>query len=489
MSLEEIDMPPDRPIQIERDFARALEAKQRFGSELLARGGVHTVGIGLKRRGGSDTDEVAVVVLVSRKLPAQAVGGQFIPPRLVFYSTHDAEEVVVLTDVREVSPPTPLAHVDADLNAKVRPVPGGYGISVAGFVGGTLGGWVWDDETDSIVLISNKHVIQETAGALVYQPAGGAYGDVFASVLRASKVWDASVAKPLNSSYATTHIVGGGGAVYEVADPSLQMLVEKTGKTTKHTLGRITVIHATSLKSTDDILVEPDPGGTDFVQPGDSGSLLVERNHPQGHPWKRVVGLVWGGSGTDKGNWAWVHPIKPIFQELGLRPVCAGMFNKLFGASDGSATGPGSGKGGGKGTGGGGLDQTGQSFGRHLERRFASTPVGSIIAAALSDHRDAATEILLDLDGYRAFDAFIAPFLEESVTTDDVLARTIRDEDVRNAERLLVVVERLRPDMRAVVEQARSLARRAAGRSVGTLLGDEDALATPSSGVPPGRNP
>jgi hypothetical protein len=348
---------------------------------------------------------------------------------------------------------------------------------------------VGDDETDSIVLISNKHVIQETAGALVYQPAGGAYGDVFASVLRASKVWDASVAKPLNSSYATTHIVGGGGAVYEVADPSLQMLVEKTGKTTKHTLGRITVIHATSLKSTDDILVEPDPGGTDFVQPGDSGSLLVERNHPQGHPWKRVVGLVWGGSGTDKGNWAWVHPIKPIFQELGLRPVCAGMFNKLFGASDGSATGPGSGKGGGKGTGGGGLDQTGQSFGRHLERRFASTPVGSIIAAALSDHRDAATEILLDLDGYRAFDAFIAPFLEESVTTDDVLARTIRDEDVRNAERLLVVVERLRPDMRAVVEQARSLARRAAGRSVGTLLGDEDALATPSSGVPPGRNP
>jgi hypothetical protein len=490
----EDDMGRDGSADMERGIQRAREAKRRFEQDLFRRPGVHTVGIGFKRRGGKDTDEIAVVVFVSRKRPPSEVGEQLIPPRLVYFSPRDGDEVVVPTDVREVSPPTRLAHVSDDLTARVRPVPGGYSVGYWGTSAGTLGGWVWDDVIDRIVLLSNEHVIGSGAGTQVVQPGvadgGSAPGDAFAQTLKTAPTYDASVALASNPADVATWIVGSGNAVLELADPVLGMLVEKTGRTTKHTLGRISVIDSTFIPPggvAGDTFVEPDPAGFNFVQGGDSGSLLLERVHPQERSWKRVVGLIWGGGNTEDGVGAWVHPIKPVFNELDLETICAGLFKELLeGLGDSADSGPGTG--GGKGPGGGksmregggiasgsGRARAGESFGRHLERRFRSTPVGALVASALSDHRDAAVEVLLDTDGRRAFQTFVAPFLEESVTTDDVLARTVRDEDVRNAERLLVVVARLRPDKQALVARARGLAKRAAGRSVADFLADYEA--------------
>jgi hypothetical protein len=470
----------------------ALEAQQRFGPDLLRRGGVHTIAIGFKRSGGQDSDEIAVLAFVSKKRPPEEVGDQLIPPRLVFYSVHDREDVTVLTDVREASPPKPLAHVSDDLTARVRPVPGGYSLGYWGTSAGTLGGWVWESDSNSIVLLSNEHVIGSITGTKVLQPGvadgGAAQVDAFAATIKTAATYDASVALANDPADIAMRIIGSGPAVLELTDPVLGMLVEKTGRTTKHTLGKIVATNSMFIPPggvVGDTFVEPDPPGANFVEGGDSGSLLLERVHPQERTWKRVVGLIWGGASTEHGNGAWVHPISAVFNELHLKPVCAGLFEALLEGlgSSGDATeasGGGKGKGGGVGAGTGQSSRAGErpaagrrartGLGRDLQRRIAATPVGSLVVEALSEHRDAAVELLLDGDGRRAIEQLVTPFLAGSVTTDEILARALGDEDVRNAERLLVVVERLRPDKRELVEQARRLARGAAGRTLSEFL-------------------
>jgi hypothetical protein len=48
---------------------RAKAVKARHAGRLMALPGVVGVGVGLRQRGGRSTDEVAIVVMVERKLP------------------------------------------------------------------------------------------------------------------------------------------------------------------------------------------------------------------------------------------------------------------------------------------------------------------------------------------------------------------------------------------------------------------------------------
>ena len=51
------------------DFQRASEIKDRHEAELLSKANVIGVGVGLRQEGGLYTQEVALVVMVRRKLP------------------------------------------------------------------------------------------------------------------------------------------------------------------------------------------------------------------------------------------------------------------------------------------------------------------------------------------------------------------------------------------------------------------------------------
>lgn len=74
-------------------YDRARRVKEQYGDQLMALPNVVGLGIGLRHVGGEPTGEVALVVLVSRKLPTvQIEDGGILP--------HEIEGVPV--DVQEV---------------------------------------------------------------------------------------------------------------------------------------------------------------------------------------------------------------------------------------------------------------------------------------------------------------------------------------------------------------------------------------------------
>jgi hypothetical protein len=291
-------------------------AKERFADQLKANPDVHGIGVGRRRRGGEKADEYVVVVHVLRKLPEAEVPAARLVPGELRFVTDDGREIVVSTDVQERPRPTPETGDPApgiDVSSKVRPVPGGMS---AGF-SGTLGGWVWDIETGQAVALSNRHVFGAVLGSGVTQPSrddgGSLLGDRIASVVRAGSL-DAAIAKPLDPRVVSLSIVGGGPAVFEIADAVMGSEVQKTGRGTGLTRGVVELIDYDSDHhgSHADLWVEGD--GVDFSNGGDSGSLYLEADHAGDHGFHRVVGLHWGGAGHDGVG----HPIRAVFEDLGV---------------------------------------------------------------------------------------------------------------------------------------------------------------------------
>ena len=67
----------------EQAVQRALEVKRRHENELLRQPNVVAVGVGFRTRAGQPTDEVCIVVSVTRKQPAaQLKRGEVLPASL-----------------------------------------------------------------------------------------------------------------------------------------------------------------------------------------------------------------------------------------------------------------------------------------------------------------------------------------------------------------------------------------------------------------------
>jgi len=72
---------------------RALRVKQTHEEELLSKSNVLGVGVGLRERGGQRGEQVALVVLVRRKLPAADLAPQDVIPREIDGVPVDVQEV------------------------------------------------------------------------------------------------------------------------------------------------------------------------------------------------------------------------------------------------------------------------------------------------------------------------------------------------------------------------------------------------------------
>ena len=72
---------------------RAEAVKRAHEDELLARANVVGVGIGLRRRSGVDTDQVAVIVLVTHKVPRSQLAPKDIIPSEIEGVPVDVQEV------------------------------------------------------------------------------------------------------------------------------------------------------------------------------------------------------------------------------------------------------------------------------------------------------------------------------------------------------------------------------------------------------------
>lgn len=260
------------------------------------------------------TDEYAVVVHVQRKLPRSEVAADRLVPSELRAVTQNGEEVIVRTDVQERPLPIPeSASTDSaiSLGSKVRPVPGGISASFSG----TIGGWVWDTVTGQAVALSNRHVFGSVPGTKILQPSrddGGSPSDLLATVLRAGTL-DATIAAPVDPSFVSRSIIGGGPAVFGIADAGIGMQVQKTGRTTGMTRGIVDLIDYDSGHSGSRSDLWIDGAGADFSDAGDSGALYVELDaSADALAFRRVVGLHWGGAGNDGVG----HPIRAVFDDL-----------------------------------------------------------------------------------------------------------------------------------------------------------------------------
>lgn len=308
-----------------------VQVKEASKDTLLTMQNVVGVGVGYKIKGGEQTDDYAVVVMVSRKLPLPALSSQAVLPKNVEGVNVDVIEVGYLRALQ--------ARTD-----RWRPAPGGVSLGHYKITAGTFGAIVRDKNTGERLILSNNHVIANSndaePGDQILQPGpidgGSPNNDTIAHLERfcpieftsepgtcdiaatyanlgnaiaglvgskhrvstlqsnpqAVNLVDAAVAKPINDNDVLEEIIEIGN-VQGTEQGSLRMSIRKSGRTTGFTTGQITLINAT---------VNVNYGGNRIAQfenqlvcgpisqGGDSGSLIVAGDS------QKAVGLLFAGS-------------------------------------------------------------------------------------------------------------------------------------------------------------------------------------------------
>jgi hypothetical protein len=330
-----------------------LSLKEDSKQKLLERPNVVGVGVGYKVTAGEQTDELAVVALVEKKLPPTALTlSERVPVRV------SNGVLSVPVDVVEVGRIEALAYKD-----RVRPAPGGVSIGHYQITAGTLGSLVYDKLNNYPLILSNNHVLANSndanIGESILQPGpidgGTLANDVIAELERfvpidfgedsgdcplaegyaratdfltgllgsqhrvrvikqnqqAVNYVDAAVASPIIADDVTKNILDIG-EITETEEYFLGMEVHKTGRTTEYTTGTISAVNATIRVSYggDKVATFEDQIVSGYMsQGGDSGSLLVSRKN------NKAVGLLFAGS-----NQATIfNPIERVLALLGIR--------------------------------------------------------------------------------------------------------------------------------------------------------------------------
>lgn len=321
---------------------------------LLALPGVVGAGLGERERGGVPTGERALVVfVVSKRPPSELPPGARVPRRVGPLTT----DVIPLGRPRALALPGPRVPTDAAVRrGRVRPAPPGVSVGHYRAGSGTLGAVVRDRRSGAPLILSNNHVLANRSaeggirafpGDPVLQPGpadGGTLDDTLARLVRfvplrlerssrpaplraaatpSGSPWrtawrlataanrvDAAVAAPVDPGSVTPEVLGLHGPPGPPRAAAPGDRVVKSGRTSGVTEGRVRAISATvrvemgggwSALFVDQIVTTP------MAEPGDSGSLLLDREG-------RAVGLV--AAGSDQGTIA--NPIGAVLAELGV---------------------------------------------------------------------------------------------------------------------------------------------------------------------------
>lgn len=329
-------------------LSRIQYAQERNEDVLLDLPNVLGVATGLRQRDGRTTDETCIQVFVERKPPLERLAAwERVPASVVGF-----EDESVRTDVIEITPPEALQPD----TARYRPVPGGCSIGPeASISAGTLGGWACDQVDDSVVLLSNNHVISNLdtmpAARRIVQPArldGGVLpADVIGSLKR--HVALTTVANPPGTPLPavtavdaaigtitvdrTDQVLQIGPAIYELQAPAVNMNVQKRGRTTRLTNnGRIFSINgtftiryrgSTRLGRVGNTFVIQSTNGNVFSAPGDSGSLIFNQAAGTLNGTFPVLGLLYAGGTFANGTPAtFACDINAVFGALQLTTIC-----------------------------------------------------------------------------------------------------------------------------------------------------------------------
>lgn len=327
---------------VERQVVRAfaLRKVQRHHPDP----GVNLVGVGIgeKVTAGGRTGVLCVKVLVARKFPKGRIERSDRIPAFV-----DG----IPTDVEAVGYPRKFV---LDNQERHRPVPGGIsgspsledvGVRYAGTLGvvlavadvratgrraGTRGAQAREPGSPAArFVLSNNHVLADenrvAGGAAIVQPATldggtkrdrvGTLADFVPMKFDNARNWmDAAVAT-FDPGVSASDTIRGIGPLAGAGDPSLNLLVRKSGRTTGLTEGVVRVVrfdvfdvqYDQGMVRVDDVMVIENTDGP-FSRPGDSGSAIVDM---QG----QLIGLLFAGS--DEVTFA--IPIRRILRRFKLR--------------------------------------------------------------------------------------------------------------------------------------------------------------------------
>jgi hypothetical protein len=215
-------------------------------------------------------------------------------------------EVAVIGPVRALSLP-------ADLQRRTRPLRPGLSVAHPGVTAGTLGGFV--RTATGLAMLSNNHVLAASNAASLGDPVlqpgpadGGLVADrvatlaAFQPMVAGVNLVDAAVAVLDDGVLATAGDLPGGpllGTVPESLDVEPDEAVEKIGRTTGHTAGRITAVEVDGVavqydeavyRFDDQIEIEGRSGA--FSAGGDSGSVIWRSRD------RAAVALLFAGSET-----------------------------------------------------------------------------------------------------------------------------------------------------------------------------------------------
>ncbi|MEY4540166.1 MAG: hypothetical protein RLZZ306_1923 [Bacteroidota bacterium] len=304
---------------LDGDFESLSKIQTENQDNYLNFSNVVGVGLGHKIKDGKDTGDACLTVFVQQKLEKEFLNpNEMIPKIIDKYKT----DVVEIGFVQAQTNPT--------LNNKMRPFYGGYSIAHKSVTAGTAAALVIDrnaTKPSKYYVLSNCHVLANSGvnvaiGDPVLQP-----GPADGGILPADKVGKLSRFVPIVFSPLANNLVDCaiaeldtlehyGGEIYGIgyqrgiANVAVNTLVQKTGRTTGYTKGKVTAINATvnigfgplgTARFINQIIT------TDMSAPGDSGSLVLDMND-------NAVGLLFAGSDVV----TIINPIAAVLNSLSI---------------------------------------------------------------------------------------------------------------------------------------------------------------------------
>ncbi|MCR4406155.1 MAG: S1 family peptidase [Anaerolineae bacterium] len=330
----------------EAGVGAALKVKNEYVNQLLGKRNVVACGVGFKQREGKWTDELCVVVSVTKKLPKAQLTAEDIVPQTLGEVKTDVLEIGVVRALQ--------SHQD-----KWRPAPGGVSVGHVAVTAGTIGCLV--QRGDEIFILSNNHVLANSnnaqIGDAILQPGrydGGTMADQIATLFDFVPIdfgqgpvecpWaktaetvlnalaqatgsshrvmavrqtagvnqvDAALGKPLSPDLVTKEILEIG-VPKGVKEAELGMAIQKSGRTTGLTHDRITQIDVTVQVNYDGQIATftGQLAAGPMSRGGDSGSAVLTED---GY----VVGLLFAGSDTT----TFFNPIQTVLSALNVQVV------------------------------------------------------------------------------------------------------------------------------------------------------------------------
>jgi len=306
------------PKETEAQYAAVTEAHESEQDALFAKENVVGVATGHKIKEGKDTGEICVTVFVSQKLDKALLKvNDLVPDTVGGFKTDIVETGEIFAEQSSELAMKEELGIEV-LKQRVRPAKGGFSVGHYKITAGTIATCVYDlapfpSVPPRYYILSNNHVLANSNDARIGDPilqpgpydGGSVPGDIIARLSRFVPIrFKTPTATPLN--YVDAAIAEGEfhnldreiywiGYVQQVkSNPRVGDIVEKTGRTTNFTTGRIIATNAT---------VDVNYGGgrvarfarqivtTNMSAGGDSGSLVCDIK-------EGAVGLLFAGSST-----------------------------------------------------------------------------------------------------------------------------------------------------------------------------------------------